>query len=64
MPLIISDVIDDKEFVEHGDEIEINLESGLVVNKSKKKEKQAKGLSKVQMDIYQSGNLFEYAKTL
>ena len=64
MPIIISDVIDDKEFIEHGDEIEINLETGLVINKSKKKEKQAKGLSKVQMDIYQSGNLFEYAKTL
>ena len=64
MPLLISDIINDQTIVETGDEVEINLETGLIKNLSKKKEFQSKGMSKVQMDIYQAGNLFTYAKNL
>jgi 3-isopropylmalate/(R)-2-methylmalate dehydratase small subunit len=64
MPLIQSDIIDNKEFIETGDKIEVNLETGLIINHTKKKELKVEGMSKVQMDIYQSGSLFKYAKGL
>jgi 3-isopropylmalate/(R)-2-methylmalate dehydratase small subunit len=64
MPLIQTDIIDDKLLIETDDEIEINLETGLIKNLTKGKECQAKGMSKVQMDIYQAGSLFDYAKNL
>jgi 3-isopropylmalate/(R)-2-methylmalate dehydratase small subunit len=63
MPLIIADIITDNSAIETGDMIEVNLEKGLITNKTKNNQKhQAKGMSQVQMDIYQSGNLFAYAK--
>ncbi|NHJ31244.1 MAG: 3-isopropylmalate dehydratase [Asgard group archaeon] len=64
MPILQADVIDEIEFVENKDEIEVNLETGLIRNITKKKEHKAIGMSNVQMDIYQSGSLFEYAKNL
>ena len=64
MPLLIADIIDQTADIETNDEIELNLETGLITNHTKKKEYQAKGMSKVQMDIYQAGNLFDYAKDL
>jgi len=62
MPILESDVIDDIKFIDSEDEIEVNLETGLIKNLTKKKEFQAISMSNVQMDIYQAGNLFEYAK--
>lgn len=62
MPILQADVIDETKFIENKDEIEVNLETGLIKNLTKKKEYNATGMSNVQMDIYQSGNLFEYAK--
>lgn len=64
MPLLMTDVIDNKTIIDTGDEIEVNLKTGLIKNLSKKKEHQTKGMSVVQMDIYQAGNLFKYAKNL
>jgi 3-isopropylmalate/(R)-2-methylmalate dehydratase small subunit len=64
MPLLVSNLIDDAAFVETGDQLEINLESGLIKNLTKQKEIQTQGMSKVQMDIYQAGSLFDYAKDL
>ena len=47
----------------NGDEVEIDFETGgLVLNDEQAL--QAEPLSKVQMDIYQAGNLFAYGKTL
>ncbi|NHK30423.1 MAG: 3-isopropylmalate dehydratase [Asgard group archaeon] len=64
MPLLQTDIIDDKTLIETDDEIEINLKTGLIKNLSKGKQHQAKGMSTVQMDIYQAGSLFKYAKNL
>jgi 3-isopropylmalate/(R)-2-methylmalate dehydratase small subunit len=47
----------------NGDEVEIDYQTGeLVLNG--KQEYQAEPLSKVQMDIYQAGDLFTYGKML
>jgi 3-isopropylmalate/(R)-2-methylmalate dehydratase small subunit len=47
----------------NGDELEIDLETGqLVLNGEQRLH--AEPLSRVQMDIYQAGNLFAYGKTL
>ncbi|MGC9781694.1 MAG: 3-isopropylmalate dehydratase [Candidatus Heimdallarchaeota archaeon] len=62
MPLLLADIIDSTSDIISGDEIEVNLETGLIKNITKKKDYQAKGMSKVQMDIYLVGNLFDYAK--
>ncbi len=62
MPILEADVIDETNLIDNEDEIEVNLETGLIKNLTKKKEFQATGMSNVQMDIYQAGNLFEYAK--
>ena len=64
MPLLQADIIDDKTMIENGDEVEVNLETGLIKNITKKKEYKTQGMSNVQMDIYQAGNLFAYAKNL
>ncbi|MFX0061585.1 MAG: 3-isopropylmalate dehydratase [Candidatus Hermodarchaeota archaeon] len=50
--------------IETGDKIEVDLTSGKIINKTKKIEIQAKPLAQVQLDIYQAGNLFDYAKKL
>jgi 3-isopropylmalate dehydratase small subunit len=54
-----------KADVQNGDEIEIELNSGKIRNFSKNTElPAAEPFSNVQMDIYNSGNLFEYARSL
>lgn len=64
MPLMTSSKIMD-ENLETGDKIEVNLETGKIVNLSKDNQlKSGIPLSKVQLDIYQAGSLFEYGKTL
>lgn len=64
MPILTADIIDQTSDIETNDEIEVNLENGLITNITKKMEYQAKEMSKVQLDIYQAGNLFDYAKNL
>ena len=64
MPLIIADIISDSSFAKNGDEISVNLKTGLIKNLTKKKEYKAKGMSNVQMDIYQAGDLFKYGKSI
>jgi 3-isopropylmalate/(R)-2-methylmalate dehydratase small subunit len=50
---------------EDGDELEINLETGAVKNISKSLDlPPGEPFSKVQMDVYQAGNLFEYARSI
>lgn len=64
MPLVMADIIDDLAKITTGDEVEVNLESGLIKNITKGIEYQAQKMSNVQMDIYQAGDLFTYAKNL
>ncbi len=49
--------------VKDGDEIEVNLETGEIFNRSENEAIEAgEPLSRVQMDIYQAGNLFDFGK--
>lgn len=64
LPILSAAIVSDPSFVETGDQLEINLETGLIVNKTKNAEKKTKGMSQVQMDIYQAGDLFAYGKSL
>lgn len=48
-----------------GDRVEVDLEFGKIKNLDRDKElPPAKPFSKVQMDIYQAGDLFEYARSI
>ncbi len=51
------------EGFQNGDELEVDLETGRLALNGEKTY-QAEPFSKVQMDIYQAGNLFAYGKTL
>jgi len=64
MPLLQADIIDEKDKIETGDELVVNLKTGEIKNLTKKVIFKTEGMSQVQMDIYQAGNLFEYAKNL
>jgi 3-isopropylmalate/(R)-2-methylmalate dehydratase small subunit len=64
MPLMISSNIMN-EPVETGDELKIDLNTGKIHNITKNKSLITAGpLSKVQLDIYQAGDLFAFGKTL
>lgn len=64
MPLMTASEIM-KENISSSDIIRVNLETGEIMNITKKQSlKTAVPLSKVQLDIYNAGTLFEYAKTL
>lgn len=64
MPLLTYQKVKEAE-LSNGDEIEVNLEAGEISNVSKNiKLPDAMPFSRVQMDIYQAGDLFEYAKQL
>ena len=64
MPLIIApEIMTDN--IETGDTINVNLETGEIVNISKNQSlKTATPLSKVQLDIYHAGTLFDYGRKL
>ncbi|MFX1283819.1 MAG: 3-isopropylmalate dehydratase [Promethearchaeota archaeon] len=64
LPLMVaSEIMSDN--IETGDKIKVNLKTGEIVNISKNQPlKVATPLSKVQLDIYDVGNLFEYGKKL
>ena len=64
LPLITAQDIMNSD-LETGDVLEIDLQSGKIVNESKNNlTLMAFPLSKVQLDIYQAGNLFNYGKSL
>lgn len=57
MPILTYKEIADLNLVE-GDTLRVNFETGLVENLSKKTQIQAEAFSKVQMEIYQRGGIF------
>ncbi len=59
----LSELAEQREF-ENGHEVEINFETGEIKNLTTGKSYKAKPFSKVQMDIYQAGNLFAYGRQL
>lgn len=62
MPIIKAPMIENGE-IETGDTIEIDLEKGEIVNKTKNKTlSQSTPITEVQRDILEKGSLFEYAK--
>ena len=64
MPLMISSNIMNEK-VDTGDELEVNLETGKIQNFTKNVDLElATPLSKVQLDIYQAGDLFAFGKSL
>ncbi|MHA1213950.1 MAG: LeuD/DmdB family oxidoreductase small subunit [Candidatus Hodarchaeales archaeon] len=64
MPLMIASGIMEQN-ISTGDVVRVDLTSGEIVNLTKNSIKyMAKPLSRVQLDIYQAGNLFEYGKHL
>ncbi|MCG3217532.1 MAG: 3-isopropylmalate dehydratase [Candidatus Heimdallarchaeota archaeon] len=66
VPLIESQGIMDETNppIDTEDELEINLETGEINNLTKGTIISAKPMSKVQLDIYKAGNLFEYGRQL
>ncbi|MHA2247471.1 MAG: LeuD/DmdB family oxidoreductase small subunit [Candidatus Hodarchaeales archaeon] len=64
MPLVIApDIM--TENIKSGDIIKLNLETGEIYNISKNQPlKEANPFSKVQLDIYYAGTLFEYGRTI
>lgn len=63
MPIVTSPGVQNSG-IESGDEIIVDLEKSTIVCPSKGIKVTAKPFSKVQMDIYQAGDLFEYGKNL
>jgi len=62
-PLVIApDIISKSRFVETGDILKVNFETGTIKNLSKNTEFQALPFSEVQKDIYKAGSIFVYAK--
>ncbi len=67
MPILevpgLSRLVESGKF-ETGDEVEIDFLEGKIKNLTKNFEIQAKKPSKVQIDIYLAGNIFEYGRTI
>jgi len=63
MPIIVTDNIT-KSGIANGDTIEVDLEKSIISCPEKNITIQANTFSKVQMDIYQAGDLFTYGKSL
>ncbi len=61
-PILMAPELDSFK-LKNGDDVEINLLTGEIKQNGNLVGK-AKPFSKVQMDIYNSGNLFEYAKSI
>ena len=47
-----------------GDVIRVDLRSGKVIHRGRKRSRPARPMSPVQLDIYQAGDLFAYGRTL
>lgn len=64
LPIVTCPGIKEGE-IENGNEIEVELETGKIKNLSQNMDlPSAEPFSVVQMDIYQAGNLFDYAHSL
>ena len=57
LAILVTDQLEQLQ-LESGDEIQVNLETGVIINQSKKVSIQAGPFSEVQMEIYQNGGLF------
>ncbi len=55
---------EDKKIGESGDKIRVNFESGDIENLTKNIKLKGKPFSKVQMEIYQAGGLFNFGKKI
>ncbi len=63
LPIIEAKNIEEIEATD-GDEIEVDIDTGLIVNLKNGKKTYAKPFSKVQKEILEAGGLFEFAKKL
>ncbi len=63
LPIIEAKDIEEIE-AESGDEIEVDVDTGLIVNLKNGKKTYAKPFSNVQKEILEAGGLFEFAKKL
>lgn len=63
MPIIEAKNIEEID-ARDGDEIEVDIDTGKIINLSNGKETNAKPFSNVQKEILEAGGLFEYAKKL
>ncbi len=63
LPIIEARNIEEIEATD-GDEIEVDIDTGLIVNLKNGKKTYAKPFSKVQKEILEAGGLFEFAKKL
>lgn len=64
MPLLVCEgAVSEPGWVDSGDEVEIDLAGGTIRNITRGKDlPSCKPFSRVQMDIYQAGDMFAYAK--
>ena len=63
MPLLECDGLNDAA-IQHGDELEIDIEKGVIYNRTTESTIQARPFSQVQLDIYHAGDIFAYGDTL
>ena len=63
MPLLECDGLNDAA-IQHGDELEIDIEKGVIYNRTANSTIQAIPFSRVQLDIYHAGDIFTYGDTL
>ena len=64
MPLMIAPDILQSSQISTGDNLKVDLTTGKIFDGSNQLQFESTSLSKVQLDIYQAGNLFEYGKTI
>jgi 3-isopropylmalate/(R)-2-methylmalate dehydratase small subunit len=64
MPLMTAPDILQSSQISTGDNLKVDLTTGKIFDESNQLQFESTSLSKVQLDIYQAGNLFEYGKTI
>ena len=64
MPLMIAPDILQSSQISTGDNLKVDLTTGKIFDESNQLQFESTSLSKVQLDIYQAGNLFEYSKSI
>lgn len=62
LPLLATDELEELE-VETGDVLEVGLDTGKIVNRTKNRSLRTNPLSEIQMEIYRSGGLFQTITT-
>ena len=64
MPLMTAPDILQSSQISTGDNLKVDLTTGKIFDESNQLQFESTSLSKVQLDIYQAGNLFEYSKSI